>query len=132
MVEEKIKERLQVYIDDIDEPMDMRDLAAELNALPLLPDMGGCYFIRPSGEIISVAWDEPKSVQVETEPRICNIAMFQGSKRYPELEDLKPEKPVAAIDCPHCQGTGILRISQSQGITNVICYCGGLGWVVTE
>jgi len=43
-------------------------------------DFGGCYAIRPSGEIISFVWDEPYNLEAEHDPRIRNLVLFQGAK----------------------------------------------------
>ncbi len=43
----------------LDPPLDLQRLANDLNLLPMMIDMGGCYGIRPNGDIFSFAWDEP-------------------------------------------------------------------------
>jgi len=82
---------------DLHSSLDLRKLAAELNALPMALDFGGCYVIRPNGEISSFAWDELYDLRIEDDPRICNFVLFQGAKKYPELLELIPSRPIDAM-----------------------------------
>lgn len=107
-------------------------IAAKENVLPLFMDMGGFYGINTSGEIISFSWDNLEVSRLETEPRICNIVLFQGAKIYPELEDILPGRPSDARICPHCKGTGVESFSSKYQIEHIVCYCGGLGWIPKE
>jgi hypothetical protein len=107
------------------DPLSLRKLAAEIQALPLVQDMGGCYAIRCNGDIVSFAWDSPDQIDREEDPRIRNMAIFQGSRKYPALRALIPPRPAIARTCPQCQGRGELPVP----MTRVICYCGGLGWL---
>jgi hypothetical protein len=94
----------------LDPPLDLQKLANDLNLLPMMIDMGGCYGIRPNGDIFSFAWDEPHNLQLENNSRIRNIVLFQGSKKYPELAGLVPVRPVGSVDCSHCH-VPVLRLS---------------------
>ncbi len=135
---EKIKATLkefvanpEPYLIKFDEPLDLRKIAAELNVLPMFLDMGGCYGIRPNGEIVSFSWDEPYKLEVENDPRIWNLVLFQGAKKYPELKELVPIRSPDSVECPHCKGTGIIHGLVEHGISpqNIVCYCGGIGWL---
>ena len=119
------------YLIKFDDPLDLRRLAAELNVLPMFLDFGGCYGIRPNGEIVSFSWDEPYKLDVENDPRIWNIVLFQGAKKYPELKELIPTRPPDAVECSDCKGTGIFQGLAEHGIVpqNIVCYCGGIGWL---
>lgn len=107
------------------DPLGLREIVSLSNALPLYLDIGGCYSVRPSGEIISFEWDTEDEVQVETRPLIRNLALCQGSKKYPELREFIPSKPVDAVECPQCRGKGELPAP----LNRVICSCGGVGWL---
>lgn len=111
--------------------MGLRELATELNALPMSLDFGGCYAIRPNGEIISFRWDDPYNLESENDPRIRNLVLFQGAKKYPELSEFVPSRPPVAEDCSHCNGTGIEPMNEKLGFDEerIVCYCGGLGWL---
>lgn len=126
---ERIKERIREFtLDPSPDPQGLRETVVRLNALPILFDMGGCFAVRPNGEVVSFAWDERDDVRVEDDLRIRNLALFQGSKKYPELEDLI-EKPSDATECPDCKGTGREPTAVKLGLDNLVCYCGGLGWL---
>lgn len=119
------------YRIDLENPLNLREWAAELRALPMFLDSGGCYAIRPDGEIISFVWDEPYNLESEDDPRICNLVLFQGAQKYPELSELVPSRPSDAGDCSHCGGTGIEPMNEKLGFDNerIVCYCGGMGWL---
>jgi hypothetical protein len=72
---------------------EIRAAVSRLNVLPLLLDWGGCYALNLDGDVISFAWDNEMDIQIELDPRIRNIALFQGSRKYPELELLIPARP---------------------------------------
>ena len=123
----QIKATLETFIESTEpDKMDLRRIARDLNALPLLLDMGGCYALRPNGEIVSFAWDDERNDEVEHNSRIRNMALLQGSKKYPELKDLVQTKSTNDIDCPDCNGTGTHPISVKLGMENITRYCGGL------
>ena len=110
----------------------LRNAAASLRALPLMSDMGGCYLIRPDGEIISFQWDSPDDWRREDNTRIRNIVLCHGSRKYPALEGLSPDRPSSAKECPHCGGTGKESMAAKLGLDNINCYCGGLGWIPSD
>ena len=66
--------------------LNLRQLAASKNVLPLVWDMGGVFTINPNGEIVSFAWDGWDDPRVESDLRLRNNALFGGSKKYPVLE----------------------------------------------
>jgi hypothetical protein len=112
-----------------DPQIDLRGLAAELKVLPVLLDMGGCFGLRPNGDVVSFSWDEPHRVQVEGDQRIRNMVLFRSGLKYPRLVDLVPRRPASAPPCPHCGGSGKLNGPPERLAGSVICYCGGLGWL---
>ncbi|SRR6266545_2540444 len=107
---------------------ELRKLVSQECVLPLFCDMGGVLTINVNGEIRSFLWDDTLHGQVEYDPRIRNIALFQGSKKYPELQGLI-EKPEDARTCSFCGGTGIAPIAEKLNTDAIVCYCGGLGWI---
>jgi hypothetical protein len=124
----RISELIQVCaIDPSSDPPRLRKLIIEQKVLPLYWSMSDLYAINARGEVLSVLWDTLHA-RIESDLRSRNIALFQGSKKYPELVDLI-EKPDDAIVCPHCGGTGIDRYAAQLKTDAILCYCGGLGWV---
>jgi hypothetical protein len=47
--------------------------------------------------------------------------------KYPELAALVPVRAGDAIECPACDGSGIIKHGPRPA--NFSCYCGGLGWL---
>jgi hypothetical protein len=117
------------YLIGGDRPLDLRAIAAQLRLLPAVLDMGGCYGLRPSGEVASFLWDEPEQVRTETDDRIRNLAYCQAARKYPVLASLVPRRPPDAVVCSHCGGSGRLAGVPDRIAESVVCYCGGLGWL---
>jgi hypothetical protein len=131
-----IESTLQAYINDpepqlihIDPPLNMRELASDLNLLPVVLDMGGCYGLRSDGEVFSFTWDEPFQLNRETDVRLRNLVLFQAGKKFPKLEPLVPSRPIGSRDCEFCQGTGTVVDLPADLAKSVLCFCGGLGWL---
>ncbi len=89
-----------------DPPLDLRLIAAEAELLPVVLDVGGCYGLRPSGEVMSFLWDEPQLLRAEADARIRNLVYYQASLKYPALAPLVPCRPVDAVLCFYCGGSG--------------------------
>ena len=107
-----------------------RPYVEQFSVLPLTSDMGGLYGLMPSGEIVEFLWDQPMEPKVVTKPHSVNVALFQGVRRYPELEPLLPERPDGADTCEMCDGTGRVGSELPEHLRDVvICYCGGAGWL---
>lgn len=119
------------YVPNFDPPPDLRKLAEELNLLPAMLDMGGCYAIRSDGQIFSFLWDSPYELRHEDDPRIINMVFYRASKKYPELAGLQPERPADAQVCMQCKGTGdpFIGTDLENKYNNIACYCGNLGWL---
>ena len=100
------------------------------SALPIMADMGGCYAITCAGDITVFVWDKQDDLRPEGDPRICRIVVFQAARRYPILEPFIPRRPGHAMDCRHCAGTGPIQGIPSELAQSLVCYCGGLGWLL--
>jgi hypothetical protein len=128
-ISEIISEKIKQYIESTDNPEYLRVLVADLCTLPLLLDMGGCYGIRPNGDIICFSYDNEFESYIETDQRIHNIALYQGIIKYPELKELLPVRPPNAKQCEYCKGSGLSEPKNDPVYKSIICYCGGLGWI---
>jgi hypothetical protein len=98
------------------------------HVLPVWRDMGGCYALRPNGEVISFGWDDV-AITVETDPRIRNIALAEGARTYAELREFLPQRPASARSCDVCNGTGTSASLPTHLANSIVCQCGGLGWL---
>lgn len=126
---EQIEERLKNFIaESKEDPLSLRAHAARFNALPLCVDWGKCWAVRADGEVIVFSHEdaEPRASK-ESDERMRNVALYQGSLTYPELKSLIPDRPSGAKDCPYCAAKGFDPSSLEK--QNIVCYCGGLGWV---
>lgn len=118
------------YILHFDTPLDLRIMAAEMRVLPAVLDWGGCFALRPSGEVVSFTWDKPQQLRVEPDERIRNLTYFQATLKYPRLASLVPQRPLNAVVCSYCHGSGRWgggRLPDDLA-KSIICNCGGLGW----
>ena len=105
------------------------DAAAKSCVLPLCADWSGYHGIREDASVVFVPYDAPRDVQPETDARIRNMVLFQGALRYPELSVWVPRRGEDDETCPACGGSGVEPSSARLGLQNVICFCGGLGWI---
>jgi hypothetical protein len=92
-------------------------------ALPLFGTLGEVWLLRSDGSFWRADSDVGVSLEVLPE-ELHTIALVAGTERYPWLRDLLPIRPVDAVDCSCCNGTGRL------GPGNVLrCRsCMALGW----
>jgi len=111
----------------------MRTLVGRARVLPLLFDWSAVLSLTPEGRLIWLEYEPPNSVTPLAEdaqkPNLVHIALAQGFLRFPELEWLPPRRGSTAIDCKSCGGTGTPRINGQPAPSNVVCGCGGLGWL---
>jgi hypothetical protein len=128
---EQVKSRLKAIASDSSaKNVLLQRVATETGALPLHYGIGGGLALKPTGEIIEFSWDDPKDIETVEDPRLVNMALFQGSEKYPELRVLIPTRPPTASTCPDCEGTGYIRLDARPEIRrNIVCYCGGIGWL---
>ena len=127
----KISELIQKFANhpqDLTHTKNLQETVAKLDALPMAFNFD-CYAIKPSGKIIVFEVDNSNSFEVETNPRIINTVLFQGIKKFSELKELMPVRSADDIDCSACNGTGVNPIAEKLKTENIICWCGGLGWI---
>jgi len=132
-VAETIKHHLaNVRHDWADNAMRVGEIAASVRALPLTLDFGGFCGLQADGTFVEVLWDSPGEVRALGSARIRDIALKVGSERYPVLATLLPARPAEAHVCPHCGGSGIHPLAAAAKVDNLVCWCGGLGWIPEE
>ena len=125
-----VERELAAYLEDAGRgPPQALDGARTHSALPLWTDLVGCLALRPTGELIFFSWDDPRALtellNTDYDRRLIHAARALGSRRYPGIAGLAPAREASARICPTCHGSG--RIPDVPD--NVICECGGLGWV---
>ena len=97
----------------------------KFDALPLYIGWTECVGIRPDGAIVSWSIEGEYEGAPEVEYQLLvRIALVSGAKRYSFLQPFIPERPPYALDCRTCNGSGTI-----ERLPNVICECGGIGWV---
>jgi hypothetical protein len=117
--------------DNIAEKIDLRQIAVELNVLPVVFDWFACWGIDRNGEIILFQFEKPYKIKTETNQKIINMVFFDAAKKYPELVELTPVRNPESIICPGCDGTGISKEFADHEFLakSVRCNCGGVGWL---
>src|SRR6266850_2973417 len=94
--------------------------------LPLYVGWVAVLGLRPDGSF--VRWDHENdraTVKPLSDAYWQRMAICQGTRKYPELRALLPERPATALTCPTCGGSG-----QMSGAPPVVCQCGGTGWII--
>lgn len=101
-----------------------QECAEQNHVLPVLVTWGGIYAITPTKEVMLFLEDTPDKPQPQS-GHIVNVIRYQASKKFPELQYLKPEPGPNAQTCTMCNGTGTRPDQYSKWFD---CKCGGLGW----
>ena len=126
-----IRERIERFADEAS-PGEVRFHARHIEthgALPLYSAWTATAGIRPDGELVSwITEDWPGAADEFADPTWVNLALVQGARRYPALKDLIPPRPREAEVCDGCGGAGAIP-DLPENLKNVICKCGGIGWL---
>ncbi|MBS0193987.1 MAG: hypothetical protein JSR34_07050 [Proteobacteria bacterium] len=97
----------------------------QFNILPLWSAWFETVGIRPDGSIRKFSADgdhvEYEGLRLVEERPVVVFSLLEGAKRYPCLQQVVPQRPVDAVTCERCGGNGLGA--------NIICVCGGIGWL---
>lgn len=120
-----IASRIASFASDADETrLWLAPYVAEFKVLPLYVGWFETIGIRANGEIVSWSTEqESVGVRAVEDQMLALISLVAGSKRYPELRQLLPQRTSDAIDC-RCRDVPFLASGKAFCGT-----CGGLGWV---
>src|SRR4051812_6039960 len=95
--------------------------AIRYQALPLFGTLGAVWLLRSDGSLWTVDSDSGAPFEPLAEGW-HTIALVAGTGRYPWLGELLPTRPVSAVSCGDCGGSG--RI----GHQRLFCHsCSALG-----
>ena len=93
-------------------------------ALPLYVGWTETVGIRPDGEMVRWSTEDwPGAVELD-DANWYKIGLVLGARRYPILQRLVPDRPAGARDCDLCKGSGRFPLQPE-----IVCQCGGVGWV---
>ena len=86
--------------------------------------------VTATGDVVGSEFTDFRTRHSVTDPRERNWILFEASQRYPELRHLCPVRQPGDLTCAQCAGTGKLPLPSE--LDNLVCGCGGLGWVPAE
>ena len=122
-----IEKRIEEFLAADDPKLEwMKPAIRKHTFLPLHVGWVAVLGIRPDGSL--VRWDhedDREAVKPLADAYWQRMAICQGMRKYPELGTLIPQRPASAQACEDCGGTGQVR-----GAPQVICQCGGIGWII--
>ena len=124
----RLSRSLKLFLEE-DSPRarELRPIATELAVLPITHDRNRDFGVRLSdGRVVSFNRSEPYDLRVVDVPNAELALLAHAWTVFPELAPLVPLRPADAIDCPSCNGSGVLR--HGEGPSGFSCYCGGVGW----
>jgi len=126
---EAIEKRIAEFLAGDDPKLEWIKPAVRAHAfLPLYLGWVAALGVRPDGSFIR--WDhedDRASVKPLSNAYWQRMAIIQGAKKYSELRALLPERPAEALTCDACDGSG-----QMSGAPQVVCQCGGIGWIIPD
>ena len=128
----RLRRSLKLFLEE-DSPRAgaLRHVATELSILPITDDRNRDFGIRLSdGKVVSFNRTEPYDPRVVDLPNAELALLAHAWTRFPELAPFVPLRPADAIDCPACDGSGVLR--HGDGPSGFSCYCGGVGWTFRD
>ena len=117
-----LETRLAEYLAQPD--AEHRRIASLHRALPVCNDLGGTLFITTSGVVLEAGHDD-ENVNAKPDEGMRIVALLSAMRRYPELEPLRPTRPLAATDCQSCAGSGRVSLGAAAAWCGT---CNGLGW----
>jgi len=106
--------------------------AQRRGCIPVWADYVGGFALTPAHEVVFSEDYAVDAVERVTDPRLRVITFYEASRRYPALAHLRPLRRSEDRICPGCQGTGQVPDIAPELRNQVICWCGGLGWVPAE
>jgi hypothetical protein len=110
-------------------PPQAHTAAARHQVLPLFNDFMGCWALDMDGRLVFCAWGAIETVAPVSDHPVdaagSNAALALGSRHFPALAAIRPARPSDAVTCTTCDGSGRL----AEWPENVVCACGGLGWL---
>ena len=128
--------RIQRRIDDLQPPDSLghwptRVCKQELNALPLHGNWVYLWALQPDGTVLCMDHEAlTHPTEPETDPLVIYAVLVQGSRSYPELQELVPARPEGARPCSACEATGMVK-SGLEAYDSCLG-CRGLGWYVAR
>jgi hypothetical protein len=99
-----------------------KEVAEAAGALLVYAGMGGALAVTPEGGVVLYDFDERVISAPEEGWQL--FALKRAAKKFPELLELAPSRPSAAVNCPSCGGRGVVFDKYGCGD------CWGLGWTV--
>lgn len=120
-VSKKIRE-LIAGIEKKGEESISKEVAEAAGALLVYAGWGGALAVTPEGEVFLYDYDTKLRSSPEENWRF--FTLMKAARKFPELQDLAPPRPSAAVNCSSCGGRGVLFEKYDCGD------CWASGWIV--
>lgn len=122
----EIQRLIAGLIVDESEPQYIRRIATRTNALPLYRGWTEVVLLAPDGSVIVYDHDVLDApIDRVLDHAYLMASLVEGSRAFPALAPLVPPRPVDALECDACRGSGRLPAPIP---SHIICKCGGVGW----
>lgn len=103
--------------------------ARELGLWPAAASFETVYVVGVAGDAYYAAHVDLHDLTPVEDPRERNWLLHAASQRHAELRHLAPVRRSGDFDCPDCGGTGRPRWLEGERHANILCTCGGVGWL---
>jgi hypothetical protein len=105
---------------------------AKEGQLLLVRDWTADVVLSRDGTMIVIDTEEGQPARAATESE-RRTTLFRSIAKYPELLSFLPGRPLDAVECPGCSGTGVLVARfVNPKLRHVVCRCGGSGWIIAD
>lgn len=113
---------------------DLRDIAKELNVIPIDFEPFASWGLKADGSVIFFQFEEPHLIKSVKNQKIINMVYFGAANKYETLKELMPIRNKESIICPGCDGAGKPKeFAHIERLKNFIkCNCGGVGWLPSD
>jgi hypothetical protein len=100
-----------------------REAAALTRGVPVHADMGGTLVIDLDGDVVAINGEDGSVSKVDDAWRL--VALTKAANLFPELAELRPQRPPDANTCAACKGCGAVKLF-GHSLDCGVCY--STGW----
>ena len=95
---------------------------------PVFSDFVGVFTVDAEGSAYFAEFADLRDQIVVEDVLSQHVVRWIAAERHAELAHLRPVRTALDMTCPSCKGSGTPSYAPAAA-TNLICECGGAGWI---